>query len=213
MATARRTRGETYAADCTVCGRQFTYVYLSGRGPKRCDDCTPSGKLNMRYQRTGQPAPERSYTCARCGRDAVHSGAGQLPRRCLVCRGITAPAPLAGAPEPQATEPPSELPRAEPQPVVPAPQIEAASVSLPPAEEEAAAPVELPLSVGEQRRLDRQQIAAANARLAEEDQRRVAQRVQRERSDVQLLRRANDYDYVLVDGVPLRLPTATSAAS
>ena len=81
----------------------------------------------------------------------------------------------------------------------------------PPPEETLTPATEPQPSVAEQRRRDREQIAVANARLAEEDQRRVALQAELEHPTVQLVRRADDYDYLLVDGVPAKVRRATPA--
>lgn len=90
----------------------------------------------------------------------------------------------------EATEPPSEAPRQRTQRLAAVPQSEPASVSSEAVEQAPAPPVGPQLSAAQLRA----EVGAANAPLSEEDQ--------PEHQSVQLMRRAGDYDYVLVDGEP-----------
>jgi len=58
---------------------------------------------------------------------------------------------------------------------------------------------------------DESALAQLNARLAEEDARRVVRLVERERQDVRVIGRDGDYDILLVGGVPAKVRRAVGA--
>jgi len=64
---------------------------------------------------------------------------------------------------------------------------------------------------GEKRAADESALAQLNARLAEEDARRVVQLVERDRHDVRVIDRDGDYDILSVDGVPAKVRRAMRA--
>ena len=203
-----RKRGETYAATCGQCHEPFEYVFASGKIPTRCDAC----------KRRGRPG-----VCGRCGQEFFHRGTSPMPKQgpCCHARRKSSKQYEREAREsrvrlhviglraesvhyrPKATEPPSEPPRPRPQRLAAVPQSEPASVSSE-AVERTPAPAAGPSSAAQMRA----ELAAATTRLSEADQRHVIHLIERERQNVQLVRRMGDYDYVLVDGVPAKIRRA-----
>ena len=210
-ATTRK-RGETYVATCGQCHEPFEYVFGSGKFPTRCDAC----------KRRGRPG-----VCGGCGKEFFHRGTNPMPKQGPCCRarrksstqyerearesrvrlhiiGLRAESVHY---RPRATESPSEPPRLRPQRLAAVPQPEPASASSE-AVEQTPAPPTGPSSEAAQFRAE---VATANARLSETDQRDLVQLIERERQHVQLVRRTGDYDYVLVDGVPAKIRRAAPA--
>jgi len=76
-------KGKKMIATCSMCGREFTYVYLGGPIKKRCERCCKSREIKK--------GTTVKTTCLRCGSNFSYEySKGPLREYCDVCRKIAA---------------------------------------------------------------------------------------------------------------------------
>jgi len=172
--------GAPLTVNCAVCTTAFTYVYPGGPKRQRCDEHTHPSKLGIRQRREAQraaedPLPESSAptagaerACRECGTPTAEwTKARPL---CARCRWIHVVCTLCG----------SDFDAARPRVATLSPRTTCKPCSHRASREKRAA--------------DESALAQLNARLAEEDARRVVQLVERDRHDVRVIDRDGDYD-------------------
>ena len=191
--------GAPLTRTCTVCTTAFTYMYSGGPKRQRCDAHTHPSKLGIRQRReaqwaaedplpefstpTGEPEPERA--CRECGTPTAAWTKGRP--FCAKCRWLSVTCQNCGI----------DFDAARPRVAAQSPRTTCKSCSI--------------RASRKKRAEDEAALAQLNARLGEEDARRVVRLVERVRQDVRVIRRDGDYDVLLVDGTPIKVRRAVGA--
>jgi len=188
--------GAALTRTCIVCGTAFTYTYPGGPKRRFCDEHIHPGKVSMRRRQEAQqvaearpepePEPEPELKpCRECGTPFAERTRGR--HFCEKCRWLTVTCRDCGC----------DFQAARPRVTTLSPPTTCKSCAHRASREKHAA--------------DESALAQLNARLAEEDARRVVQLVEREQQDIRLIDRDGDYDVLVVDGLPAKVRRAVSA--